>query len=103
MSRCKLALPLCFALAACGHPGNLPVDVKQCDTVLQGSTVSITASFENNADKPARDARLQIDFYHDFKFTRVTGVADFNPNLEPQTHRSVALILAGAQGVKGQA
>ncbi|HVS45333.1 MAG TPA: hypothetical protein VMS32_01560 [Verrucomicrobiae bacterium] len=105
MLRCKFALVALamLGLTACGGPGGLPLHVRQCDTILEKGTVSVRALFRNRAAKPVTDAKLEIDFYHDFKFTRVIATADFHPNLEPLERRSIALILTGAQGVTGQA
>jgi hypothetical protein len=85
MSRSKRAFAALalLGLTACGGPGGLPLHVRQCDTILEKGTVSVRALFRNRADKPVTDARLEIDFYHDFKFTRVIATADFHPNLEP--------------------
>jgi len=92
-----------MGVAACSGPGRLPLAVKTCDTVILPHAVTIQALFSNTADKPVKDARLQIDFYHDFKFTRVIGIADFHPQLEPNTQRSVSIVAMNTAGIGGQA
>jgi hypothetical protein len=100
-SKTFLAVAALLAAVACSGPGRLPLSVKSCDTVILPHAISIQALFVNGAEKPVIGARLQIDFYRDFKFTRVIGIADFHPQLEPKAQRSIALILTGAQDVTG--
>jgi hypothetical protein len=99
----SLAIVALLGVAACSGPGRLPLAVKSCDTVILPNAVSIDANFSSGADKPVTGARLQIDFYHDFKFTRVIGIANFRPQLEPQASRSVTLVLTNTAGLSGQA
>jgi hypothetical protein len=115
MSRCsrdakrRLLRNTAFALAtillgACGRGHGLPVEIKQCDTVLSKNSVLITARIFNGAQIPVKAARVSLDFYHDFRFTRVSGVASFRPQLEPNQSRSVPVVLTtSVAGIGGQA
>jgi hypothetical protein len=46
---------------------------------------------------------VTMDFYNDFKFTRVTGVAIFLPGIEPGKDASATLSLANPKDAIGNA
>jgi len=103
MSPFRLAVAAIAALAitACAKH-ELPVSVKQCDAV-SGKQASVTVRVHNAADKPVRNVGVTMDFYNDFKFTRVTGVAIFLPGIEPSQDASATLSLANPKDAVGNA
>jgi len=103
MSRSKLAVAAIAALVltACAKH-ELPVSVKQCDAV-SGKQPSVTVRVHNGADKPVRSVGVTMDFYNDFKFTRVSGMAIFLPALEPNKDASASLALANPKDAIGNA
>lgn len=106
MSRCNLlaAAAALVALSACGSPKELPVQVKQCDTVVGKNSVLIDARIFNGADKPAKSIDVAIDFYHDFTAVHVTGTATFAKQLEPNATQTVPVtITSPTTGVGGRA
>lgn len=92
-------------LSACGGaPKELPVQIKQCDTVVGKNSVLIDARIFNGADKPAKSVAVAIDFYHDFTAAHVTGTATFAKQLEPNATRTVPVtITSPTTGVGGRA
>lgn len=106
MSRCNLlaAVAALVVLSACGGPKELPVQVKQCDTVVGKNSVLIDARIFNGADKPAKSIAVAIDFYHDFTAAHVTGTATFAKQLEPNATQTVPVtITSPTTGVGGRA
>jgi hypothetical protein len=104
MSRSKtiLATLAALALTACAKQ-ELPVSVKQCDAVSGKTGSSVTVRVHNGADKPVNNVGVTMDFYNDFKFTRVTGVAIFLPGIEPGKDASATLSLANPKDAIGNA
>jgi len=104
MSRSKLALAAVIALAltACAKH-DLPVSVKQCDAVTGKQGSSVTVLVHNGADKPVRNVGVTMDFYSDFKFTRVSGIALFLPGIEPGKDASASLALSNPKDAIGNA
>jgi uncharacterized membrane protein len=104
MSRSKLAIAAIavLVLTACAKH-ELPVSVKQCDAVSGKQGSSVTVRIHNAADKPVRNVGMTMDFYNDFKFTRVTGVAIFLPGIEPGKDASALLTLANPKDATGNA
>ena len=104
MSRSRLAIVTIAAivLTACSKH-ELPVSVKQCDAVSGKQGSSVTVRIHNAADKPVRNVGVTMDFYNDFKFTRVTGVAIFLPGIEPGKDASAQLALANPKDANGNA
>jgi hypothetical protein len=101
-----LAAVAAFALlCACGGgPKELPVRVKQCDTLVGKSSVLIDARIFNGADKPAKSIAVAIDFYHDFTAAHVTGTATFAKQLEPNATQTVPVtITSPTTGIGGRA
>lgn len=106
MLRCSLlvAAAATLALSACGAPKELPVQIKQCDTVVGKSSVLISARIFNGADKPAKSVTVAIDFYHDFTAAHVTGTATFAKQLEPNDTQTVPVtITSPTTGIGGRA
>ncbi len=106
MSRCNLlaAVAALVVLSACSGPKELPVQVKQCDTVVGKNSVLISARIFNGADKPAKSIAVAIDFYHDFTAAHVTGTATFAKQLEPNATQTVPVtITSPTTGVGGRA
>ncbi|MDQ2992241.1 MAG: hypothetical protein M3R30_05420 [Candidatus Eremiobacteraeota bacterium] len=104
MSRCSLALApvLLLALAACGKH-ELAVTAKQCDAVSNPGGASVTVKVHNGADKPVVNVGIQIDFYHDFKFDRVSGVGIFHPAIAPNSDADTSLVITDKKATNGQA
>jgi hypothetical protein len=97
MSRCKPALAVAaLLLTACGGGHGLPVEAKQCDTLIGKNSLQVTTRIFNGAQIPVKSVRVSLDFYRDFRFTRVTGVASFKPQLEANQTRSVSLTIVSA-------
>ena len=104
MSRSKLvaAAIVALALTACGKH-ELPVSVKQCDAITGKQGSSVTVRVHNGADKPVNNVGVTMDFYNDFKFTRVSGVAIFLPGIQPGQDASAQLALANPKDATGNA
>jgi hypothetical protein len=104
MSRSRLAIAALATLAftACAKH-DLPVGVKQCDAVSGKTGSSVTVLVHNGADKPVNNVGVTMDFYNDFKFTRVTGVAIFLPGVEPGKDASATLSLTNPKDAVGNA
>jgi hypothetical protein len=104
MSRSRIAIATLVALAltACAKQ-DLPVTVKQCDAISGKQGSSVTVRVHNGADKPVRNVGITMDFYNDFKFTRVSGVALFLPGVEPGQDASAQLALANPKAAVGNA
>lgn len=104
MSRSSLAAIAVAALTltACAKH-DLPVTVKQCDAVSGKQASSVTVRVHNGADRPVRNVGITMDFYNDFKFTRVSGVALFLPGVEPGQDASAQLALANPKDAVGNA
>jgi len=104
MSRSKIVTAglAAIALTACARH-DLPVSVKQCDAVSGKTGSSVTVRVHNGADKPVRNVGVTLDFYNDFKFTRVAGAAIFLPGIEPGKDASATLTLANPKDAVGNA
>jgi len=104
MSRSKsiIATLAALVLTACAKH-DLPVSVKQCDAISGRQGSSVTVRVHNGADKPVRNVGVTMDFYNDFKFTRVRGVALFLPGVEPGQDARAQLALANPKDAVGNA
>jgi|GEM_PF-3160369 len=104
MSRSRIvsATLAALVLTACAKH-DLPVTVKQCDAVSGKQASSVTVRIHNGADKPVRNVGVTMDFYNDFKFTRVSGVALFLPGVEPGQDASAQLALSNPKDAIGNA
>lgn len=105
MSRSSVALAAAItalALAGCGKH-DLPVSVKQCDAVTGPQGSSVTVKVHNGADKPVANVGITLDFYHDFKFTRVSGAAIFRPAIEPNNEAAASLAVSNPKDAVGNA
>ncbi len=91
-----------FALTACGKH-DLPVSVKQCDAVGGPQGSSVTVKVHNAAGKPVANVGITLDFYHDFKFTRVNGAAIFRPAIEPNKDADASLAVSNPKDAVGNA
>jgi hypothetical protein len=101
-SRIAAGAAMALALAACGRH-DLPVSVKQCDAVTGPQGSSVTVKVHNGADKPVSNVGITLDFYHDFKFTRVSGAAIFRPAIEPDKDADASLAVSNPKDAVGNA
>ena len=91
-------------LSACSGPKELPVQAKQCDTVVGKNSVLISARVFNGSETPAKSIAVAIDFYHDFAAVHVTGTATFSKQLEPNATQTVPItITSPTTGIGGRA
>jgi hypothetical protein len=104
MSRSRVSLTLALtailSLAACARH-ELPVDLKQCDTVTGPQGSSATVKVHNGSDKPVSYVTITLDFYHDFTFSRINGGAIFTPALEPKNDASASVAITNPQDAAG--
>jgi len=101
-SRIAVATLAALALTACAKH-DLPVSVKQCDAVSGKTGSTVTVRIHNGSDKPVRNVGVTMDFYNDFKFTRVNGMAIFLPGVDPGKDASAQLSLANPKDATGNA
>ena len=81
---------LAFAvLAACTPGRSVSLQVSRCDAVLDGGALKVAAHVTNRGDRPMTSADLALDFYANYRFTRVTGGVTFAPVLDPGASRDV--------------
>jgi hypothetical protein len=104
MSTSRIALAIAvaatLALAACAKH-DLPVDLRQCDTVTGPQGSSVTVKVHNGADKPVSYVTITLDFYHDFKFSRINGGAIFTPALEPKNDATASVAITNPKDAAG--
>ena len=58
---------------------------------------------ENRSTKPISGVDLAVDFYYDFRYTRVAATAILAKALDPEMRRAVTFAAAARQGTGGQA
>ena len=58
---------LAIALAGCGTPQSLPLEIPRCDAVRTAQGVTLTALVTSRATKPISGLAVTVDFYHDFR------------------------------------
>ncbi len=104
MSRSSLALTLVasLALTACGKH-ELPVSAKRCDAVSSPAGASVAVKVHNGSGKPVANVGVQIDFYNDFKFNRVSGIGTFHPSIAPDSDADTSLAISNKKEAIGQA
>jgi len=86
-----------IALAGCGTPQRLPLDIPRCDAVrTPKGNVTLTALVTSRATKPISGVAVAVDFYHDFRTASVQGSAPINPELDPGQQRSIVFTISGA-------
>lgn len=98
-SRLTLAAVTALTLVACA-PHELPVTVKQCD-VVAGSPPTITVKVFNGSTKPVVNVGIALDFYHDYKFTRVSGAGIFTPPIRPNYDATTSLPVTNPKDATG--
>ena len=99
----KRPLALSFVvLAACAPPPQ-PLLVKRCDAIASPHGFTLTADVQNASTKPISGMRLTIDFYHDFRYTRLTGSAQLHKELDPGQRRVVTLDVEPPGSAQGEA
>jgi hypothetical protein len=86
-----------LVLAGCGTPQQLPVEIPRCDSVASANGVTLTASVVSRATKPISGLSVAVDFYRDFRYTRVNGAAAIKPELDPNQQRDVVFSIAPAR------
>ncbi len=93
---------LAFALAGCGTPQRLPLEIPRCDAVKMAKGITLTALVVSKAAKPISGLALSVDFYHDFRSATVQTSTSISPELDPGQQRSVVFKItappAQAQG-----
>jgi len=91
-----------IALAGCGTPQRLPLEIPRCDAVRTAKGVTLTALVTSRATKPISGLAVVADFYHDFRTASVQASAAISPELDPGQQRSVVFEIgappAQAQG-----
>ena len=101
--RFVLSAALALALAGCGTPQRLPVEIPRCDAVRTARAVTLTAQVISRAQKPISGIALTVDFYHDFQTASLQATASIKPELDPGKQRNVVLNLAAPQQAQGRA
>jgi hypothetical protein len=95
---------LAIALAGCGTPQNLPLEIPRCDAVRTGQGVTLSALVTSHATKPISGLAIAVDFYHDFRSVSVQASTAIRPELDPGQQRSVLFKIAAApKQVQGRA
>jgi hypothetical protein len=90
------ALLFSIALAGCGTPQKLPVEIPWCDAIPVSHGVIAVASVRNKASKPISGLVVAIDFYRNFRYARVQGVAKLPHVLDPGQERHIVFKIAAA-------
>jgi hypothetical protein len=86
-----------IALAGCGTPQRLPLEIPSCDAVRTAKGgVTLTALVTSRATKPISGLVVAVDFYHDFRSASVLGSASINPELDPGQQRSIVFKIGAA-------
>lgn len=85
-----------FALAGCGTPQRLPLEIPRCDAVRTAKGLTLNALVTSHATKPMNGLSVSVDFYHDFRTATVQGTASIRPELDPGQQRSVVFTIAAA-------
>jgi hypothetical protein len=94
---------LALALAGCGTPQQLPVEIARCDAVRTGQNITLTASVVSRASKPISGISLTADFYRDFRSVSVQATAPVKPELDPGQQRNIAFLAAAPGQAQGRA
>ncbi len=95
---------LALALAGCGTPQRLPLEIPRCDAVRTATGVTMTAVVTSRATKPISGLVVAADFYHDFRSASVQGSAPVTPELDPGQQRGVVFkIVAAPAQAQGRA
>jgi hypothetical protein len=87
---------LAVALAGCGTPQRLPLEIPRCDAVKTGNGITLTALVTSRATKPITGLAVSVDFYHDFRSGTVQGSTAVSPELDPSRQRSIVFRIAAA-------
>ena len=87
---------LAIALAGCGTPQNLPVEIPRCDAVRTAQGVTLTALVTSRATKPISGLAVTVDFYHDFRSASVQGSTAVHPELDPGQQRNIIFKIAAS-------
>ncbi len=85
---------LAFALAGCGTPQRLPLEIPRCDAVKSANGIALTALVISKAAKPISGIAVSVDFYHDFRSATVQGSTPIRPELDPGQQRSILFNIA---------
>lgn len=86
-----------IALAGCGTPQGLPLEIPRCDAVRTAKGgVTLTALVTSRATKPISGLVVTADFYHDFRSASMQGSAPVRPELDPGQQRSVVFAIGAA-------
>lgn len=94
---------MALALAACGTPQQLPVQIPRCDAVQSGGGVTLIAHVVSQASKPISGMSLTVDFYHDFRTASVQATASVKPELDPGQQRDIVFRVAAMRPAQGRA
>jgi len=77
------AVFLAMALAGCGTPQRLALDIPRCDAVKTAHGITLKALVINRATKPISGLAVVVDFYHDFRSVSLRGTSTVKPALDP--------------------
>jgi len=94
---------IALALAGCGTPQSLPVEIPRCDAVRTAHSITLTAHVVSRAPKPIAALSLTVDFYHDFRTASVRATASVHPELDPGQQRDIAFRVTAPAQAQGRA
>ena len=78
-----------LGLASCGSPQQLPLSIPRCDAVQTSRGLALTATVRNTAAKPIAGLAIAVEFYRNFRSTRLTGAAQLRNPLAAGEQRDV--------------
>jgi hypothetical protein len=87
-----------FAGAGCS-PKALPVNLRYCNAVVEGSSVSLDVSAVSQAAKAIENITVEVDFGS----RRARGLATFAPPLQPGQARDASVAMNARSGSVGPA
>jgi hypothetical protein len=93
-----LAAFLTFAGAGCS-PKAPPVNLRYCNAVVEGSSVSLDVNAVSQAAKAIENVTVEVDFGS----RRARGLATFTPPLQPGQSRTATVAMNAPTGSVGPA
>ena len=92
-----------LALAACGSPQQLPLSIPRCDAVMTKHGIELVAQVSSKANKPISELTVAVEFYQNFRSTRMQGQAKIVPELDPGQQREITFAVASSATAQGPA
>lgn len=92
-----------LAIAGCGTPQQLPVEIPRCDALRSARGVTLTAHVVSRASKPISGMALTVDFYRDFRTVSVLATAPVKPELDPGQQRDISFTVNAPVQAQGRA